>query len=208
MRRSAPHAAPSTSSPHCLPSTLLPAALSRSRFWCCGCSSVLTCRCRRWPCSAAPSSPRRRRRPRPARRPSARPPRATRSTSARTIARWYEAARSARRALELVRAELAHRVEQRGLHARRTRSRGRRRARPGTRTPRVALPREPVDLGAAGVAEAEQPGALVERLAGRVVERRAEHAVAAVRRARRAAACARRSRAGRGTAARAGRGSR
>ena len=35
--------------------------------------------------------------------------------------------------------------------------------------------RQAVDRRAAGIAEAEQPRALVERLAGRVVERRAEH---------------------------------
>ena len=40
----------------------------------------------------------------------------------------------------------------------------------------IAVAREPVDLRAAGIAEAEQARALVERLAGRVVERRAEHA--------------------------------
>ena len=51
---------------------------------------------------------------------------------------------------------------------------------PGTRATgnverlRVALAREPVDRGAARVAEAEQARALVERLAGGVVERRAE----------------------------------
>jgi hypothetical protein len=39
---------------------------------------------------------------------------------------------------------------------------------------RVALLREPVDRGAARVAEPEQPGALVEGLAGGVVERRPE----------------------------------
>src|SRR5581483_10449281 len=39
---------------------------------------------------------------------------------------------------------------------------------------RVSLPGEPVDRNAAGIAEAEQARALVERLAGSVVERRPE----------------------------------
>ena len=62
----------------------------------------------------------------------------TRSTSARTIARWYDAARSAT-PLECSLAEVTHAVEQRRLHARRTRSRARRAGRPGTRM----LPRRP-----------------------------------------------------------------
>ena len=90
--------------------------------------------------------------------------------------------------------------------ARRTRSRARRsRATGNENASGSPVAREPVDRRAARVAEPEQPRALVERLAGGVVERRAEHAVAARGRARRAAACARRSRAGRGTAARPGR---
>src|SRR5438270_2996316 len=44
----------------------------------------------------------------------------------------------------------------------------------------VAVPREPVDLATARVAEAEQPRALVERLPGRVVERRPEHVLVVV----------------------------
>ena len=45
----------------------------------------------------------------------------------------------------------------------------------------VALAREPVDLGAAGVAEPEQPRALVERLADGVVDRAAGHGERAAR---------------------------
>ena len=78
--------------------------------------------------------------------------------------------------VELVRREVAHGVEQRRLEpGEREVEPGHARDREGERL-RVALAREPVDLGAARVAEAEQPRALVERLAGRVVERRPEHA--------------------------------
>ena len=76
--------------------------------------------------------------------------------------------------VELRVAEVAHGVEQRRLEP------GEREVEPGHARDRererlgVALAREPVDLGAAGVAEPEQPRALVERLAGGVVERRAE----------------------------------
>ena len=84
--------------------------------------------------------------------------------------------RPSRRKLGL--GEVAHRVEQRGLQPREGQveagnARDRERERVG-----VALPREMVDLRPARVAEPEQPGALVERLAGGVVERRAEHVVA------------------------------
>ena len=68
---------------------------------------------------------------------------------------------------------------------------------------RVAVAREPVDLAPARIAEPEQARALVERLARRVVERRAEQLAARCASGRRGASCARRSRAGRGTAARA-----
>ena len=99
----------------------------------------------------------------------------SRPTRARTIARWYEAARSARRCVELGRGEVAHRVQERGLEAgEREVEAGDARDRERERR-RVAVPREPVDLGAAGIAEPEQPRALVECLPGRVVERRAEH---------------------------------
>ncbi len=101
-----------------------------------------------------------------------------RSASARTIDRWYEAARSARSLLEPV-AEVASRVEQRGLHAREGEVEA---VEPGDgerEGRRVAALREPVELGAAGIAEAEQPSALVERLAGGVVECRSEHLEAA-----------------------------
>ena len=50
---------------------------------------------------------------------------------------------------------------------------------------RVAVAREPVELAAARVAEPEQPRALVEGLAGGVVERRAEHVLVGVARGRR-----------------------
>ena len=65
--------------------------------------------------------------------------------------------------------------------ARRRRSRGPARARPGRRTPRDRPRAQPVDRGAARIAEAEQARALVERLAGRVVERRAEHVASPAR---------------------------
>ena len=44
----------------------------------------------------------------------------------------------------------------------------------------IALAREPIDRGTARVAEPEEAGDLVERLARRVVDRLAEHAVAPV----------------------------
>src|SRR2546421_12332538 len=76
--------------------------------------------------------------------------------------------------LQLRRLEVANGVEERGLESREgeveTRDARDREVIGG----RIALLRKPVDLGAAGVTEAEQPGALVERLARRVVERRAE----------------------------------
>ena len=78
-------------------------------------------------------------------------------------------------ALDLGLVELPHRVEQGGLQ-------------PGEREVEaghagdgereglgIAVAGEPVELGAARVAEPQQPRALVERLAGGVVERRAEH---------------------------------
>ena len=84
---------------------------------------------RRCPCTAraartrrrearrgAPSSRRRRRRRRCARGRSTSAASRSRPTSARTIARWYDAARSALRALDVVLApRSAHGVEQRGL---------------------------------------------------------------------------------------------
>src|SRR5581483_7132687 len=83
-------------------------------------------------------------------------------------------------ALELVRRQVADGVEERRLDA------GEREIEAVDARDRevvglgVALAREPVDRGAARVAEPEQPRALVERLAGGVVERRPEDAEAAV----------------------------
>ena len=83
--------------------------------------------------------------------------------------------RPSRRELGL--GEVAHRVEQRRLEPREGQIVARN-ARDGERERLgVALARETVDLRPARVAEPEQPGALVERLAGGVVERRAEHVV-------------------------------
>ena len=76
--------------------------------------------------------------------------------------------------LELRLGEVADGVEQRRLEARE------REVEPGNagdgkaKRLGIALAREPVDLGAAWIAEPEQPRALVERLARGVVERRAE----------------------------------
>src|SRR5207248_5847661 len=76
--------------------------------------------------------------------------------------------------LELALCESSHRVEERRLHAREGEVEAvEARDRKAVRL-RVALAREPVDLGAAGVAQAEQARALVERLPRRVVDRRAE----------------------------------
>ena len=77
--------------------------------------------------------------------------------------------------------EVADLVEQRGLQAREREvqpghPRGRREGERG----RVAVRGELGQRRPAGVAEAEQPRALVERLAGRVVERLAERRVAGV----------------------------
>src|SRR5581483_1376147 len=82
-------------------------------------------------------------------------------------------------AVELFGVELAHGVEERGLDA------GEGEIEAGDAGDgkgeggRVALARGEIDRGAARIAEAEQPSALVERLAGRVVERRADDAEAA-----------------------------
>ena len=83
-------------------------------------------------------------------------------------------------ALELVGSEVADRVEERRLEARE------REVEPGNARDRervglgITLARETVELGAAGVAEAEQARTLVEGLAGRVVERRPDAPVAGV----------------------------
>src|SRR5207245_6105934 len=77
---------------------------------------------------------------------------------------------------QLLRRQLAHHVQQCGLQSReREVEPGNTCDRKGVRG-RVALAREPVDRGAAGIAEPEQPCALVECLTRRVVERRPEHA--------------------------------
>src|ERR1700741_4152494 len=71
--------------------------------------------------------------------------------------------------LELGGPEVAYRVEQGRLQA------GEREVQAGDARDRericlrVSVAGEPVDLGSARIPEAEQPGALVERLAGRVV---------------------------------------
>ena len=97
-----------------------------------------------------------------------------RCTRARTIACWYEAARSALRAP-------SRPGRGRGPHrATRSSSPENEKSRPGTRATgksnavRVAFLREPIDGRAAGIAEPEQPGALVEGLTRGVVQRRAE----------------------------------
>src|SRR5262245_1771390 len=80
-------------------------------------------------------------------------------------------------ALELVRREVADRVEQGGLEpGKREVEAGHACDREGVRLG-VAVACEAVELGAPGVAQAEQAGALVERLPGGVVERRADAAV-------------------------------
>ena len=77
-------------------------------------------------------------------------------------------------------AEVADGVQQRRLHAREGEVEPGH-ARDGKRERlRVALTREPVDRRAAGIAEPEQARALVERLAGSVVECRAEDVPARV----------------------------
>ncbi len=89
----------------------------------------------------------------------------------------------------------------------RRRSRAPERERPGTRTRSGSPSRASRSISAlAGVAEPEQPRALVERLAGGVVERRPEDPGARLRSLHgEAAVCDRRSPPGRGTAARPGR---
>src|SRR5213075_2757360 len=78
-------------------------------------------------------------------------------------------------ALEFVLRKLTDRIEQRRLQARE------REIEPGNARNGevvrgwIALAGDPVDRGSAGVAEAEQPCAFVERLAGGVVERRSQH---------------------------------
>ena len=67
---------------------------------------------------------------------------------------------------------------------------------------RVAVLGHPLDGRAAGVAEPEEPGDLVERLAGGVVDRLAEQPVAARARASRRASCGRPTRAARRSASR------
>src|SRR5262249_9665947 len=77
-------------------------------------------------------------------------------------------------ARQLVLREVAHRVEERRLQARE------REVEPGharDREPergRVSLTRKAVEAGAAGVAETEQRGILVERFRGGIVDRRAQ----------------------------------
>ena len=93
-----------------------------------------------------------------------------RSTRARTTARWYDAARSAFRSLGGG-AQVANGVQQRRLDA------GEGEVHAGDARDgeavrgRVAGARQPVERRAAGVAEAEQARALVEGLAGGVVDR-------------------------------------
>src|ERR687887_156502 len=80
--------------------------------------------------------------------------------------------------LELLRREVADRVEERRLQAGEGEVEAGH-ARDGERVRlRVALAREPVERAAARVAEPEQPRALVEGLAGRVVDRRSDAAEA------------------------------
>src|SRR5690348_8880514 len=81
---------------------------------------------------------------------------------------------------ELARGQVTGRVQQRGLQP------GEGEVSPRNARDRkvvglgVAVPREPVDLAAARIAEAEQPRALVERLPGRIVQRRPEHVLLVV----------------------------
>ena len=130
-------------------------------------------------------------------RPPAEPP-----TSAFTIARWYEAARSARRSCELVGLEVADGVEERGLQ-------------PGEREvePRDARDREPERLGVALPREhgrsPRRPGSRARagarpcRTPHRLRRRASCRATRSPRgRGPRGAACDRRSRAGRRRAAR------
>ena len=77
--------------------------------------------------------------------------------------------------LDLLVAELSHLVEERGLEAREREVEARHASDWELEGLGVTLLRQAVDLGSTGIAEAEQPGALVERLAGRVVERRAQN---------------------------------
>src|SRR6185436_17559280 len=77
--------------------------------------------------------------------------------------------------VELLCAEVADGVEQRGLQP------GEREVETGDPCDReavglgVSLPGEPVDRGAAGVAQPEKPRALVDGLAGSVVQRRPQN---------------------------------
>src|SRR5439155_14582015 len=83
-------------------------------------------------------------------------------------------------ALQLVRREVANDVQQRGLQSReREVKTGNARNREVVRG-RVALSCEPVELRAAGIAQAEQPRAFVKGFSRRVVERRADHVLRAV----------------------------
>ena len=113
-------------------------------------------------------------------------------------------------AARLLLAEVAQRVEQRGLQPGEARSRARRRRRARGKSKAAGSPScgEPLEVRAAGERQAEQARALVERLAGGVVERRAEdlEARGGPRRAR--GTCGRRWRSGTGTAARTGPGAR
>ena len=78
---------------------------------------------------------------------------------------------------ELVVTQLPHGVEQRGLQPReREVEAGDARDREVVRLG-IAVAREQVELTPAGIPEAEEARALVERLAGGVVERRSEHGV-------------------------------
>ena len=102
--------------------------------------------------------------------------------------------------------QVAHRVEQRGLQAREgeVEARDPRGGRERERR-RVARLGELRQRRAARVGQPEQPRALVERLAGGVVERRARAPRRRPARSRAPAACARPRRAGTGTAARSAR---
>ena len=136
---------------------------------------------------------------------SSRTPAARAPTSASTIARWYDAARSARRSSSSSALQLLHRVEERRLHpgereveAVDARDRERERL-------RIAAAGEPFQLGAAGVAETEQPRALVEGLAGCVVERAGRAPCSGRAPSPRAPSCVHPWRGGTRTAARPGR---
>ena len=95
-------------------------------------------------------------------------------TRARTIARWYEAARSRAPCLELRLGEVAHGVEQGGLEAREREVEPRDACHWERKGVGVTLSRESIELRASRVAEPEQPRPLVERLARGIVEGRAE----------------------------------